>query len=87
MLNRSALLSFLLALVVASAILICNEHGLKKLGLKPRARIVALSVAGDDPVMMLSGRKSFSLNIFFNALFSTHPCDQEGPCPCWPFDQ
>ena len=38
----------------ASAILICNEHGLKKLGLKPRARIVALSVAGDDPVMMLS---------------------------------
>jgi acetyl-CoA C-acetyltransferase len=38
----------------ASAMLICNENGLKKLGLKPRARIVAISVAGDDPVMMLS---------------------------------
>jgi len=38
----------------ASAILICNENGLKKLGLKPRARVLAISVAGDDPVMMLS---------------------------------
>jgi acetyl-CoA acetyltransferase family protein len=38
----------------ASAMLICNENGLKKLGLKPRARVVAMSVAGDDPVMMLS---------------------------------
>lgn len=38
----------------ASAMLICNENGLKKLGLKPRARVLAMSVAGDDPVMMLS---------------------------------
>ena len=33
--------------------LICNEEGLKKLNLKPRAKIVALALAGDDPVMML----------------------------------
>lgn len=37
----------------ASGVLICNEAGLKKLGLRPRARIVALALAGDDPVMML----------------------------------
>lgn len=39
----------------AAAVLICNEAGLKKLGLKPRARIVSLALAGADPVMMLSG--------------------------------
>src|SRR3990167_8860188 len=37
----------------ASAMLICNEAGLKKLGLLPRSKIVGLSLAGDDPVMML----------------------------------
>jgi acetyl-CoA C-acetyltransferase len=39
----------------ASAILVCNEDGLKKLGVKPRAKIVALSVVGHDPVIMLEG--------------------------------
>lgn len=39
----------------AAALLICNDAGLKKLGLKPRARIVSLALAGDDPVVMLSG--------------------------------
>ena len=39
----------------AAAILICNEAGLKKLGLRPRAKIVALALAGADPVVMLSG--------------------------------
>lgn len=39
----------------ASAILVCNEEGLKKLGVKPKARIVALSVVGSDPVIMLEG--------------------------------
>jgi len=38
----------------ASALLIVNERGLRKLGVAPRARIVALALAGDDPVMMLS---------------------------------
>mmetsp|Transcript_51627 Transcript_51627/g.76510 ORF Transcript_51627/g.76510 Transcript_51627/m.76510 type:complete len:248 (+) Transcript_51627:2-745(+) len=39
----------------ASAILLCNEAGLRKLGVKPRAKIVGLSVVGSDPVMMLYG--------------------------------
>jgi acetyl-CoA acetyltransferase family protein len=37
----------------AAAVLICNEDGLKKLGVKPRAKVVALALAGSDPVMML----------------------------------
>jgi acetyl-CoA acetyltransferase family protein len=39
----------------AAAILIVNSAGLKKLGLKPRARIVAMSVVGSDPEIMLEG--------------------------------
>lgn len=39
----------------AAAILICNERGLKKLGLKPKAKIVALALAGSDPKIMLEG--------------------------------
>lgn len=39
----------------AAALLICNEAGLKKLGLRPRARIVSLALAGADPVAMLTG--------------------------------
>jgi len=39
----------------AAAVLICNEAGLKKLGIRPRAKIVSLAVAGSDPVMMLAG--------------------------------
>ena len=38
----------------ASAVLIASEAMVKKLGLKARARIVASSVIGDDPVEMLS---------------------------------
>ena len=39
----------------AAAIMIVNDAGLKKLGLKPRAKIISLALAGDDPVMMLAG--------------------------------
>ena len=39
----------------ASAILICNEAGLRKLGVTPRAKIVCQTVVGSDPVMMLYG--------------------------------
>jgi acetyl-CoA C-acetyltransferase len=38
----------------ASAILVVNERGLRKLGVSPRARIVALALAGDDPVMCVT---------------------------------
>ena len=39
----------------AAAVMVCNESGLKKIKTDPRARIVAISVVGDDPIMMLGG--------------------------------
>jgi len=36
-------------------VLVCNETGLKKLGLKPRARVVTLALAGSNPHLMLYG--------------------------------
>jgi acetyl-CoA C-acetyltransferase len=38
----------------AAAVLICSERALAQHGLTPRARIHALDVMGDDPVMMLT---------------------------------
>ena len=35
--------------------MIVNDAGLKKLGIQPRAKIVSLALAGDDPVIMLTG--------------------------------
>ena len=37
----------------AAAVLIMNERGLAATGLSPRARIVAMTVVGDDPIVML----------------------------------
>jgi acetyl-CoA C-acetyltransferase len=39
----------------AAAILVCNERGLQRLGLQPRARVVALGLSGIDPITMLDG--------------------------------
>jgi len=39
----------------ASAVMIVNGETCKRLGLKPLARIVAMSVVGSDPVIMLEG--------------------------------
>ena len=38
----------------AAAVLVANETGLAALGAAPRARIVAMALAGDDPVIMLT---------------------------------
>jgi acetyl-CoA acetyltransferase family protein len=38
----------------AAAVLIANEDGLRRLGATPRAAIRAMTLAGDDPVMMLA---------------------------------
>jgi acetyl-CoA acetyltransferase family protein len=38
----------------AAAVMVVNEAGLAKLGTTPRARIAAMSVVGDDPVLMLT---------------------------------
>ena len=39
----------------ASALLIMSEERARALGLKPRARIIASAVVGDDPLLMLTG--------------------------------
>jgi len=39
----------------AAAVMVCNDAGLKKIKTDPRARIIAISVVGDDPIMMLGG--------------------------------
>ena len=39
----------------ASAIMICNDEGLKKIKTNPRALIKTITVVGDDPVFMLTG--------------------------------
>ncbi len=39
----------------SAAVLIASEKKAKELGLKPRARIVAMAVAGSEPVIMLTG--------------------------------
>ena len=38
----------------AAAVLLANEAGLRRLGAAPRARIAAMTLAGDDPVIMLT---------------------------------
>ena len=39
----------------AAAVLLMSEHRAIRLGLRPRARVVASAVCGDDPVLMLTG--------------------------------
>ncbi|MDJ0877443.1 MAG: acetyl-CoA C-acetyltransferase [Halieaceae bacterium] len=39
----------------ASAVLVANREAVEKYGLKPMAKIVAMSVVGTDPVIMLEG--------------------------------
>jgi acetyl-CoA C-acetyltransferase len=39
----------------AAAILLASEDAIKRLGLRPRARIVATTIVGVDPVTMLTG--------------------------------
>jgi acetyl-CoA acetyltransferase family protein len=51
----------------ASAMLIVNERGLKKLGLKPRAKVLALGLAGSDPRIMLEGPIPATKNVLKRA--------------------
>jgi acetyl-CoA acetyltransferase family protein len=39
----------------AAATLVVSERALERYGLTPRARVVATSVVGDDPILMLAG--------------------------------
>jgi acetyl-CoA C-acetyltransferase len=71
----------------ASGVLVCNEKGLKSLGVKPMARIHHMTVVGGDPVIMLeaplpatkralekSGKKISDIDLFeVNEAFASVP--------------
>ena len=59
----------------AAAIMIVNDAGLEKLGLKPRAKIVSLALAGDDPVIMLTGPIPASKTVLEKADLSIEDMD------------
>ena len=59
----------------AAAVMLVNDIGLKKLGLKPRAKVVALALAGDDPVIMLTGPIPASKNVLEKASMSIEDID------------
>lgn len=59
----------------ASAVLVVNERGLIRLGLKPRARIAGMALAGDDPVMMLSAPIPATQKLLKNAGLSIDQID------------
>ncbi|MCZ8154908.1 MAG: acetyl-CoA C-acetyltransferase [Leptospira sp.] len=44
----------------AAALLVANDDGLKKYGLKPRAKVIATACTGEDPTIMLTGPVSAS---------------------------
>jgi acetyl-CoA acetyltransferase len=47
--------------------LICNENGLRKLGIRPRAKITHLALAGTDPIVMLRGPIPATQNVLKKA--------------------
>ena len=51
----------------AAAVMVVNGQPCKRLGLKPLARIVALSVVGSDPVIMLEGPIPATRKVLENA--------------------
>lgn len=59
----------------AAAIMICNDEGLKKIKVDPRAKIIALSVVGDDPVFMLTGPIPASRDVLARAKMSIDDMD------------
>ena len=59
----------------AAAIMIVNDAGLEKLGLNPRAKIISLALAGDDPVIMLTGPIPASKTVLEKADLSIEDMD------------
>ena len=59
----------------AAAVMIVNDAGLKKLGIEPRAKIVSLALAGDDPVIMLTGPIPASKSVLEKANLSISDID------------
>ena len=59
----------------ASAVLIMSEERAVQLGLRPRARFVAFSVVGDDPLLMLTGPIPATRRVLSRAGMSLHDMD------------
>ena len=59
----------------AAASMIVNDAGLKKLNIKPRAKVVSLALAGDDPVIMLTGPIPASKTVLDKANLSIDDID------------
>jgi len=59
----------------ASAVMIVNERALRKYGLKPRAKIVSLGLAGSDPVVMLEGPIPATRQALDKANLTLEQCD------------
>ena len=59
----------------AAAVMLVNDAGLEKLGIKPRAKVVALALAGDDPVIMLTGPIPASKTVLEKASMSIEDVD------------
>ncbi|MCW7480056.1 acetyl-CoA C-acetyltransferase [Leptospira kanakyensis] len=59
----------------AAAILVSNDEGLKKYGLKPRAKILATVATGEDPTIMLTGPVSASQKALKQAGLSVEDID------------
>ncbi|WP_405393591.1 thiolase family protein [Microbispora hainanensis] len=59
----------------ASALLITSEERARQLGLRPRARIVASAVCGDDPLLMLTGPIAATAKVLARAGLSIHDID------------
>ncbi|TQR20395.1 thiolase family protein [Psychrobacillus vulpis] len=59
----------------ASAVLLMSKERAKQLGLKPKARIVARSVTGSDPTLMLSGPIEATRKVLLKAGLSINEMD------------
>ena len=59
----------------ASAVMVCNDAGLNKIKVDPRAEIISLAVVGDDPVFMLTGPIPASIAALKNINLSIEDMD------------
>jgi acetyl-CoA C-acetyltransferase len=59
----------------AAALLIASKHAVREYGLEPKARIVHMSVRGDDPVIMLTGPIPATRHALARSGMSLHDID------------
>jgi acetyl-CoA C-acetyltransferase len=59
----------------AAALLIASKHAVREYGLEPKARIVHMSVRGDDPVLMLTGPIPATRHALARSGMSLHDID------------